>query len=228
MKKEFNKMLLSFSVIIIFSVLIFNVSCSKNTNQNSGQTITGNAKIIYTDVSPDSAILSTTDSFNLDLNNDGITDFVFKRTTYGGECGGDDLFGYGYRYYINLSVVPANGKNEVMTNGDYALALDSATAIIADSIWTTVSQTLINGMVSALGRCNGLPAYPSGNWISVSERYLGLKFIKDNNTYYGWARLSSSYARKLPGVFIIGGHLTLKDYAYNSIPNQPILAGQTK
>jgi hypothetical protein len=225
MKTELNKMLPAFIVIIIFSVFIFNVGCSKHTSQNPGQTIRANSKIIYTDVTPDSAILSTTDSFNLDLNNDGITDFVFKRTTRGGECGGDDLFGYGYRYYINLSVVPGNEKNGVIT---YALALDSSADIISESLWTTVSQTLINGMFASSGRCNGLPANPSGDWINVMDKYLGLKFMKDNNTYYGWARLSSSYTRKQGSVFITSGQLTLKDYAFNSIPNQPILAGQTK
>jgi len=45
---------------------------------------------------------------------------------------------------------------------------------------------------------------------------LGLRIFKDGNYYYGWARLS-----------VLGSErMIIKDYAYNSTPNAPILAGQ--
>lgn len=57
-----------------------------------------------------------------------------------------------------------------------------------------------------------------GNWINTTNKYLPLKLIVGANAYFGWARFDV-----LPGstTFII------KDYAYNSIPNSCIQAGQT-
>jgi len=179
--------------------------------------------IVYSDVNPDSVI----GSYNLDINNDGIADFVFDKSTYEIQCVGFADFEYSYsdRYYLNLSVAPSNGNNEIITDGTYALALDSSSPIVPDSLWATVSQTLIEGATTT-GHCIG--ALSSGHWLNVSDKYLGIKFIKNNNIYYGWARLSSSYrVSPAPTYNLTMGRLILKDYAYNSIPNQPIIAGQT-
>ncbi len=230
MKKPINKKPLAFTAVIIFSILIFNGSCSKDTKSpDPDKATTGNSKIIYTDVKPDSVILKLpTDSFSLDLNNDGIADFEFDRSPIV-LC--DDNFLGTWAYAINLSLKPASGSNAIMTSGSsLPLALDSATAIAPDSLWATTSQVLLEGAISATGHCITSLPFVRGYWLNISDKYVGLKFIKGNNTYYGWARLSSSYSlapaphRNL----LVGGQLTLKDYAYNSAPNQPILAGQTK
>jgi hypothetical protein len=47
--------------------------------------------------------------------------------------------------------------------------------------------------------------------------YLALKLRKDLDIYYGWARLHIADS---------GKSITIFEYAYNSIPNQPILAGE--
>ena len=52
-------------------------------------------------------------------------------------------------------------------------------------------------------------------------RYLGLRFSLDGATYYGWARLS------IPDSPLIVASFTLKDHAYNSTPDEFILAGDT-
>lgn len=54
-----------------------------------------------------------------------------------------------------------------------------------------------------------------GPWVNVSNRYLGLKFQIDGKTHYGWARLS-----------VQTGPLLVTGYAYETIPNRGILAGQ--
>lgn len=228
MKKEINKKPPAFIAMIIFTitVLLFNGSCSKDTKgQDPGNTTTGSSKIVYKDVIPDSVIHG---SYNLDLNDDGITDFAFNISSNRSVCGGDALFGYYYRDITKLSVTPANENNEVITDGTYALALDSSSAIVSDSLWATASQTLIYGALNSSGRCTIFPYGVAGHWINVSDKYLGLKFIKDNNTYYGRARLSSSYHIITGSNHLSIGQLILKDYAFNSVPNQHILAGQTK
>jgi hypothetical protein len=52
----------------------------------------------------------------------------------------------------------------------------------------------------------------------VKNRYLGLRFQIKGKTHYGWARLNfaSPQLAKLTG------------YAYETIPNKTIIAGQTK
>jgi len=62
-----------------------------------------------------------------------------------------------------------------------------------------------------------------GNWRDASNRYLGLKFILGGETHYGWARLTV-HATLDPA------HITatLTGYAYETIANKPIVAGQTK
>jgi hypothetical protein len=51
------------------------------------------------------------------------------------------------------------------------------------------------------------------------DGYIGLKLKKAGLIYYGWTRLSVS-------VSSTSASFTIKDYAYNSVPNQPILAGE--
>jgi hypothetical protein len=219
-------------IILIISILIFSSSCQKKTIPiyllKPGNKLPvppgnpGTSQIIYTNVNPDSVILSASDSFDLDLNNDGITDFVLERFSKLSSCPGTTRGVVGIRFRI--TIVPADTGNAIMTNGSLALSLDSSTAISPDSVWATTSQDLLYGIIGG-GQCI---LGSGGYWINVSDKYLGLKFIKDNKTYYGWARLSSSFSLGLERNLIAGGQLILKDYAYNNIPGQPIDAGQTK
>jgi hypothetical protein len=62
------------------------------------------------------------------------------------------------------------------------------------------------------------PPYRSvgGPWLNTTNRYLGLKFVINGQTHFGWARLSISD---------LAGHLT--GYAYETVPNTPIIEGAT-
>jgi len=62
-----------------------------------------------------------------------------------------------------------------------------------------------------------------GQWNDVSNRYLGFKFRIKGKTHYGWARLNVHFN---PNNYKINAVLT--GYAYESIPNRPIIAGKTK
>lgn len=233
MKFQTTKVFFAFITMITFTIifLLFIGSCNKDTiSPDADKIATGSSTIVYTDVKPDSLILKTNpSSFNLDLNNDGINDFLFNSTK--SKC--EAAMIAPPVPYIYLSVEPAGGGNTIMTNSvivpgifNLAAAFDSATVIASASMWASISQYFLYGAsTSGYIRC----MVARGYWLNVSDKYLGLKFIKSNNTYYGWARLSSSYsATPLPYRHLTIGHLILKDYAYNSIPNQPILAGQTK
>jgi hypothetical protein len=55
-----------------------------------------------------------------------------------------------------------------------------------------------------------------GPWLNKTNRYLGLKFVINGQTHYGWARLSIA---RLAG--------TLTGFAYETVPNTPIIEGAT-
>jgi hypothetical protein len=60
-----------------------------------------------------------------------------------------------------------------------------------------------------------------GSWGNVTNRYLGMSFQVNGQVHYGWARLSvrSTYRCRV--------FATLTGYAYETVPNKPIIAGQT-
>ena len=66
-----------------------------------------------------------------------------------------------------------------------------------------------------------------GPWVGkgngVRNRYLGLKFVIHGKVHYGWARLSVTLAHHRQYDDVSG---TLTGYAYETIPNKAILAGQ--
>lgn len=64
----------------------------------------------------------------------------------------------------------------------------------------------------------------AGKGKGARDRYLGLKFVVHGKVHYGWARLSVrlGHDRQLEDV---SG--TLTGYAYETVPNKPIIAGKT-
>jgi hypothetical protein len=59
--------------------------------------------------------------------------------------------------------------------------------------------------------------------LKASSRYLGLEFQINGETHYGWARLSVKWNHR-EHLLSVG----LTGFAYETEPNTPILAGQTK
>ena len=171
-----------------------------------------NAQIVYTDVNPDSTITCSgsacTKTYNLDLNNDGISDYSITSVRTGNICQHGGLV---YRSYVSVSALNTNAVVAV-TSTTYPLAIN-----FNDKIFSGLSLST-SGYVwnKYWGNCG------SGTlnlWPNSVDRYLGLKLIVGANTYYGWARMQVVFGTQPTCI--------IKDYAYNTIPNQPILAGET-
>jgi hypothetical protein len=58
-------------------------------------------------------------------------------------------------------------------------------------------------------------------WSKVKQAFVGLKFVVKGKTHFGWARVKLSHQ-----AFSISA--TLTGYAYETIPNRPIIAGKTR
>ena len=172
-----------------------------------------NAQIIYTDVKPDAKFscskVGCSHQYDLDLNNDGANDFAFGVYKYAApSCGS-------YESFSSAVYVSKLDSNEATV---YPLL--SLNAIINDQNIYSASVNLGSAYIYWNSNPRGGGCHSYQNSSPPSDGYLGLKLKKDGNTFYGWVRFSVSVSYKSVG-------FAVKDYAYNSAPNQPILAGQT-
>ncbi|MBC8047535.1 MAG: T9SS type A sorting domain-containing protein [Fimbriimonadaceae bacterium] len=166
-----------------------------------------NAQIVYTDVDPDETYTSGT--LYIDLNNDGINDFKITNTTAGGGRCGSNKF---------VKITPLN-SNSVSKSAGYPAKHNSDFIINETCVWNGAPNQVLRSnhwYTGIFGECYN--SY-SGHW-GFGDGYIGLKLNVGDTIYYAWARLNVSLG-------ITSSTVTIKDYAYNSIPNQPILTGET-
>jgi len=161
------------------------------------------AKIVYT---PTDRSIAPGTSYALDLNHDGTTDFTlvnyFKATTSGGRG----------TLYAQPRMAGDAIQGHVKSS---ALALRGG-AIIGDK------KSFLPGKAVMAWAFSFVATYGNGgNWVNVKNRYLGLRFKVDGKIHYGWARLSVT-------IFLSNITTALTGYAYETIPNKPIIAGETK
>ena len=161
------------------------------------------AKIIYTKTNVN---VFNTQGYPLDLNNDGTTDFWFMgRTFFSDDCVSSTA----------LNIDHASQRNKIRQGAGGAAALPAGVAVGPKG---SFSGSLLMGRL--LHPCGG--TYPYGPWEGrgkgVTHRYLGLRFVIRGKIHYGWARLN----------FPDPTGATMTGYAYETIPNKPIITGKTK
>jgi len=177
------------------------------------------AKIVYTKTHH---VIEGISKFNLDLNHDKSADFtISQRSSVALPLSG----------VASLAVRPARNKprnqiwgtvsyssNEVHRKFYVASALSSGVTVGANSMRFTGNHSDMWFFNDVGGTCSCGAVV--GQWQNVQNKYLGLKFFgKSGKVHYGWARLSVSADRRRG---------TLTGYAYETIPNKPIITGKTK
>lgn len=162
-------------------------------------------------------------NLNVDLNNDGITDFTLEdiyqsRGSFSGSC------------FVGQQI--SVGPNTNSMNGDIfsvtgnAAALPAGASIGPSDKFANLKYGNQMGIVFKSYRCSNPQStrfYGSGPWINVNKAYLGLRFVINGQLHYGWVRLNvhdSTNKKK----FIVA-HET--GYAYETIANHSIIAGKT-
>lgn len=135
--------------------------------------------------------------YALDLNGDGIADFQLVNDTFGNGGG--------------QSVVPAVHGNRIEGVGSYASALRPGASIGPTSPFARQAGRT---RMAAWIRSSGITS-SSGPWKNAQNLYLGCKFLIDGQYHFGWARIS-----------IHLGDMLLTGYAYETIANKPVKAGQ--
>lgn len=159
------------------------------------------AKIVYTKTH---VVIGTNHIYELDLNHDGIADFKIDNHSF-----------FTDTIVATLSAFPAQANNAVVGKQPgvgspyYAYALLPGARIGPKQPFSGAWMAWSDG------------ANRAGQWANVRGRYLGLKFLIKGKIHYGWARLNVTVGQSKISA-------TLTGYAYETIPNKPIIAGRTK
>jgi hypothetical protein len=174
------------------------------------------AKIIYT---PAHVNFSQHPGVTLDLNHDGIGDFVLA---LGSRVESDFVSGYAVAYAPR-----SNNKDEIVATsargGAQAVALRAGERIGPGRIFGEEDILVAHG--THFGKGSSSMYWLKGEWGNggkgLKDRYLGLKFMISGKVHFGWARVTVTTSGK---TFTA----TLTGYAYETIPNKSIIAGKTK
>jgi hypothetical protein len=162
------------------------------------------AQIIYT---PAHETVSHNHEILIDLNHDGVTDVVLREVL--------GRFGSGNSLQA-LPLQAGNGIESSQIAVGWAADLRQGRTIGPSARFTPAEALMAN--YSSYGN------YFSGLWPDAAgkTKYLGIRFLINGETHYGWARLNVKYSYS-------GGDIgaLLTGYAYQTQPNEPILAGAT-
>jgi hypothetical protein len=188
---------------------------------------TANASIKYTDVDPDYDITKG-NTFELDINNDNKVDFIFAFNTsswWGNQqalvatdnpnnkvkalCQSSSWYSYNWFW--------CNGVDALEKGDSIGLSIDWTMDMA--SYWNNMNYDFFAGIASYMSN-TGYYYYYYGNqspWLGAQSKYLGVRFQIGSNVHYGWLRLD---------VDDKASKITLKDYAYNTVPFEGLTAGE--
>ncbi|MFI5135195.1 MAG: T9SS type A sorting domain-containing protein [Chitinophagales bacterium] len=173
-------------------------------------------QVVYRDLDPDVDLTTNAGSFSdykLDLNNDGVTDFVF---------------GVFSKYQTDTSAAKYNraGVAPDTANGNAVMGYTKTN--IAKYYYPSALNTNqdINNTQNFWEYSGGYGTfflyYPNGagfgQWKNVTNKYMGFRF-KDTggNVHYGWIRMD---------ITVFPVEVVIKDLAYESTPDAGIKAGE--
>lgn len=173
------------------------------------------AKVVFTAVQLQLPVNQPT---YIDLNNDGVNDF--KLFPVSSDLNLHDTQGVHSSEVIKLYGVDTG--NQIWGKAPYASALTAGVKVGAGAPFA--SNNNIMGFES---KFSGGPTSYGGPWAPdgqvVKNRFLGFKFLINGEVHFGWARMTVQIRR--PEIKKLKAVLT--GYAYETVPNRPILTGKT-
>ena len=166
-----------------------------------------NAKVIYTAANVTIPVFTFVP---LDLNHDGVNDLSFYRTSW---IKGENIqvsalqtnavAGYSTHWVGRTQAVAFAFKHRVNIGPKLGFQGGKDIVMWNSNVWTSGRSSI-------------------GQWKNVKNRYLGVRFKIKGRTHYGWARLNVAVNIDKDIT------ATLTGYAYETIPDKPIVAGVTK
>lgn len=155
------------------------------------------------------------DLFELDMDDNGVVDFVFRAGT---ASGGYWTFASIFGMFSSISAGNVNNQ-EIATIGTlyslpYAVALSNGYAVNEDGSFLANTSSS-NYAILASNFSGGL----YGNFGDAGPNFIGLKFDADGDTHYGWIRVNVEFASPLTA--------TILDYGYNPDADTEATTGDT-
>ena len=154
---------------------------------------TANAQLAYTSVESPSAVYNS--SFSVDMDQDGINEFMINHNTEGTKK--------------NIRIIPGNNVNDRLTGvwmgprfPNYVHVAEEGDMIDASNNYEAGNRWLVHKSV--------------GVWMQESDKYVGLELMIDGIVRYGWVHLTVAKG---------GNSFVVYDYGYNVTENGPIEAG---
>jgi hypothetical protein len=153
-------------------------------------------------------------SVSIDLNNDGTTDFTLSN-------GGG---GYDHSFYGSFVAIPLTGGKVIAgrsgSQGAYASALANGAIVGPSAQFSSAAgqgQVLIERSVGFVSASTVNTVF--GKWGNASNQYLGVKFLINGKTHYGWIQMSTNTVGSISA--------TITAYAYETDANTAITIGST-
>jgi len=170
------------------------------------------AKIVYT---PAHRRLSLNKNFFLDLNHDGIDDFKFN---FAARKTSSQMFDD----HLDINGVKPSDSvvwfhSTIHEGGSCALALPKGRTVGSRQAFKRGPLIMLNTYANTSNRTT----YCTSQHVKKGQAYLGLKFSINGKIHYGWARLANVFGGPNPGAELTG-------YAYETMPDKPIITGKTK
>jgi len=159
----------------------------------------------------------------LDINHDGVADFMFSFHS-GLDAPGLDVCPALRSDQRYCSFGTGEFSNQIRGYPDNS-PFGWASALLSGARIAPNRKHFVKyNFQMATMRCKSGCTYARGPWANESHksRYLGFKFAIGESIHYGWARLRVKVDLKNS---TFSG--TLTGYAYETIPNKPIIAGKT-
>lgn len=187
-----------------------------------------NAGVVYTNIDPDTTIFNNNGIYQLDIDADADVDFTF----FNNNISSPGFYTYSSNYYPphfkqEIFITPfaggsvAGSKSNTFSFSDFyyfPFALISGNFVEPFMMWQNGNdQQLI--YQSAIFDWSNVIA-EGGNWEpETTNHFVGIRFNDDQDSlHYGWIRCDITGDGQI---------LIIKDYAYETTPNKPIIAGDT-
>ena len=180
----------------------------------------------------------------LDLNHDGVTDFVLSNVSRFGTGSTEVLYAT-----LAVGTGAGNTRNKFWgrgvdtSRGDrFPSALRPGFSVGANKTYFQKSPKGLMAFLdvwyqnplhhgrgatgaSCVSATAGCASGTDGQWMYTQNRYLGLQFTINGHIHYGWARVAVTRGTGQQKFSILA---TLTGYAYETVPNKPIITGKTK
>ncbi len=176
------------SIILLVLLLL---GCKKENSEDSPLVPESIIQKKTIDIIPDFVLNYPISDYQLDINQDGISDIVF--TSYGYASN---------NFTLEEMLVQSKGVFEIAAydnspaSNDLALCADSMIVMISDSAdWSMNSCTLVSYNFQALPP-PGESSY-SGPWLNKNDKFLIVRHLVNDEQLYAWVKISNGWGIQL-------------------------------